>query len=308
MHLGRIATVVFAVLLGWSAAATAADEPVKLKPYILGNDLGGNMTAVVNLARAALTANGFDVVGSYMPYPTATVIVATHADLKAAAAKAKNGGFGVAQRVAVTDVGGKLQVSYVNPAYLGAAYGLGTLETVAVKLKAALGSRLAFGSEEGMTAKQLAPSTYRYMIGMPYFDHVDVLARHDSYQAAVETVEKNLAAGKGGTRKVYRIDLPGKEVSVFGVGILTGDGVDKGAKDTDKEVMHIIDYGEYRATAYLPYEMMIQGNEVIALRGRYRIALHFPDTKMAGEHGFTKIMSSPGGIKRALEAVAEKGS
>jgi len=42
------------------------------------------------------------------------------------------------------------------------------------------------------------------------------------------------------------------------------------------------------------------------MRGRYRIAVHFPDTSMAGEHGFTKIMSSPGGIKNALEAVAGK--
>ena len=49
---------------------------------------------------------------------------------------------------------------------------------------------------------------------------------------------------------------------------------------------------------------MVIGNRVIALRGRYRIALHFPDTRMAGAHGFTKIMSAPLGVKVALEAVA----
>jgi len=32
--------------------------------------------------------------------------------------------------------------------------------------------------------------------------------------------------------------------------------------------------------------------------------LNFPDTKMYGEHGFTKIMSAPWGIQLALEAVA----
>lgn len=59
-----------------------------------------------------------------------------------------------------------------------------------------------------------------------------------------------------------------------------------------------------RITAALPYEMLVQGGEVIALRGRYRIALHSPDTKMAGAHGFSKIMSAPGGIKAALTDAA----
>lgn len=285
------------------SAALAHAAPERLKPYILGNPQAGDMTQVVNLTKAALVANGFDLVGSYSPYPTATVIVVTNDALKAAASKAENGGFGVAQRVAVTNVDGKLQVSYVNPAYLGAAYGLGNLESVSTKLRTALGNTLSFGSEEGLTAKQLAPGIYHYKMAMPYFDQTDLVGKQEDYKSAVALVEKNLAQGLGGTKKVYRIDLP-NEVSVFGVGIITGDGVNKGAKDTDKEIMDIIDYGEYRATAYLPYELMVKGNEIIALRARYRIAVHFPDTSMMGEHGFTKIMSSPSGIRRALEAVA----
>jgi hypothetical protein len=141
---------------------------------------------------------------------------------------------------------------------------------------------------------------------MPYFNDIDVLNTFPDYKTGVDTVEENLAAGLGGTTKVYRIDLPGTEVSVFGVAIPEGDGPDSGAKDTDLEIMTIIDYQEYKSTAYLPYELMVQGNQAIALRGRYRIAVHFPDTKMTGEHGFTKIMSSPGGIKKALKAVAGK--
>jgi hypothetical protein len=141
---------------------------------------------------------------------------------------------------------------------------------------------------------------------MPYFDDVDVLNTFSDYETGVKTVETNLAAGRGGTAKVYRIDLPGKEVSVFGVAIPEGDGPDSGTKDTDKEILDIIDFQDIRSTAYLPYELMVQANEAIALRGRYRIAVHFPDTSMAGAHGFTKIMSSPGGIKKALEAVAGK--
>jgi len=276
-----------------------------LKPFVLGKTPPGTMADVVEYTKAQLTEQGFTIVGSYMPYPNATVICASHPELSAAAAKAENGGFGAAQRVAITDVNGALQTSYVNPAYLGTAYGLGKLETVSAKLVAALGHEQEFGAE-GIKEEKLGPGKYHYKMLMPYFGDIDILNTYPDYETGVKTVEENLAAGKGGTVKVYRIDLPDKDVSVFGVGIVQGDGPDSGDKDTDKEVMDIIDFQEIRSTAYLPYEIMVQGNQAIALRGRYRIAVHFPDTSMAGSHGFTAIMSAPGGIKNALEAVAGK--
>jgi len=287
-------------------AVDVRDKPeVRLKPYVLGATPAGNMEAVVAAVRTALRAQGFEEAGSYSPYAGATVIVVTSPELKAAAASDKLGGFGAGQRVAVTYYKGTLQVSYVNPMYLGAAYGLGSrLEVVSTKLKAALGAVQEFGSVEGLTAEKLAPGHYHYMVGMPYFYQVDVLAKHADYQTALATVEKGLAAEKGGTKKVYRIDLPGQQVSVFGVGIVNGDGIGKGDKDTDKEIMDILDWQDLRITAALPYELLVRGGEIVSLRGRFRIALHTPDTKMAGAHGFTKIMSSPGGIKAALKEVA----
>jgi hypothetical protein len=295
-----------AVLAAVSFLSVAAEE-TRLRPYVLGQTPTGTLEQVTDSVRSVLKAQGFEEVGSYSPYAGAVVIVVTNADLKAAAARAKNGGFGVGQRVAVTNTDKGIQVSYVNPVYMAAAYGLGSLDAVAVKLKAALGAEKEFGSEGGYTAPDLASYRYNGMIMMPNFSGVDLLASHASHTDAVQAVERNLAAGKGGTKKVYRIDLPGKEASVFGVAIVTGDGVDKGDKDTDKEIMDIVDWKPLRHTAYLPYEIMVQGKDIIALRGRYRIALHFPDTSMMGEHGFTKIMSSPGGIKAALKAVAEAG-
>ncbi len=296
-------TFFVALMLGLGSATARAEV---LKPYVLGDTLPGDLNQVVEKVKAALTANGFQVVGTYAPYKGAMAIAATNQELIAAASKAKNGGFGVAQRVAVTEYKGKIQVSYVNPAYLGAAYGLGKLEGVSAKLKTALGAVQTFGSK-GIEEADLKPGVYRYAMFMPYFENVDVLNEHKDYKTAVEAVEKNLAAGAGGTVKVYRIDIPGKEISVFGVGIPKGmvDGPENsGNRDTDKEIMDIVDWQDLRHTAFLPYELMVQGNQVIALRGRYRIALHFPDTKMAGEHGFTKIMTSPWGIQVALEAAA----
>lgn len=300
----KLGGMFFGLLLLAGTASVARAEV--LKPYVLGDSLPGDFDQVVEKVKAALTANGFQVVGTYAPYKGAMVVATTHPELIAAASKAKNGGFGAAQRVAVTEMKGKIQVSYVNPAYLGTAYGLGKLEGVSARLKTALGAVQTFGSK-GIDEADLKPGVYRYAMFMPYFGDVDVLNEHKDYKTAVEAVEKNLAAGAGGTVKVYRIDLPGKEVSVFGVGIPKGfiDGPDNpGNRDTDKEIMDIVDFQELRHTAYLPYELMVRGNEVIALRGRYRIALHFPDTKMAGEHGFTKIMTAPWGIQTALEAAA----
>ena len=276
-----------------------------LKPFVLGKAVSGKMADVAEYTKAQLTGQGFTIVGTYSPYPNATVICASHPDLSAAAAKAENGGFGAAQRVAITEVNGKLQLSYVNPAYMGTAYGMGKLETVSAKLKAALGHEQVFGAK-GIKEEKLVPGKYHYKIMMPYFDDVHKLNTFPDHETAVKTVEANLAAGKGGTAKVYRIDLPGKEVSVFGVAIPQGDGTTEGRKDTDSEIMAIIDYQDIRSTAYLPYEIMVQGNEVIALESRFRIAVHFPDTSMMGSHGFTAIMSSTKGIRVALEAVAGK--
>ncbi|HKJ14445.1 MAG TPA: hypothetical protein VJ988_06250 [Desulfobulbales bacterium] len=293
----------FIVLLVLALFSMAQAEV--LKPFVLGKTPPGSMADVVEYAKAQLTDQGFTIVGSYVPFPAATVICASLPELSAAAAAAENGGFGAAQRVAVTEVNGALQLSYMNPAYLGTAYGLGKLESVSAKLAAALGHEQEFGAE-GVKEEKLGPGKYHYKMLMPYFDDIDVLNTYPDYETGVNTVEANLAAGKGGTVKVYRIDLPGKDISVFGVGITQGDGPDSGDKDTDKEILDIIDFQEIRSTPYLPYEIMVQGNQALALRGRYRIAVHFPDTSMAGAHGFTKIMSSPGGIKNALEAVAGK--
>ncbi len=297
-----MARLIVAALLFVSVFSVQAEV---LKPYVLADVTTGDVRQTSEKVKAALAGNGFEIVGTYQPFPNAIVVCVTNAELKAAATKAENGGFGVVQRVAVTDVGGKLQVSYVNPAYLGTAYGLGKLDGISAKLKAALGAKETFGSV-GIDEEQLKPGVYHYAMMMPYFRDVDRLHEHDNYAAAVAAVEKNLAAGEGGTVKVYRVDLPGKEISVFGVGIPKGviDGPAKGDKDTDKEIMDVVDHKDLKHTAYLPYEVIVDGGRVIALRGRYRIALHFPDTKMAGANGFTKIMSAPWGIQNALERVA----
>ncbi|NNK33799.1 MAG: hypothetical protein HKP02_11785, partial [Xanthomonadales bacterium] len=42
-------------------------------------------------------------------------------------------------------------------------------------------------------------------------------------------------------------------------------------------------------------------DDVEALHMRFRMAVHFPDLNMMGEHGFTKLMASPGATEDAFE-------
>lgn len=287
-----------------SAGGIGIAHAEALKPFVLAESVTGDASAIVAKTKAKLQANGFQIVGAYQPYPQATVICATNAELREVAAKTResNGGFGVAQRISVTTVGDKVEVAYANPQYVGVAYGLGKLPRTTAALKAALGAQFDFGAE-GIEEAKLKPGEYRYSFGMPYFYHTDLFASYPSYEQAVAAVEKGLADKRGGTVKVYRVDLP-EEVSVFGIGIVTGDGIDSGAKDTDTEIMRIIDAKTPRSTAYLPYELMVKNGQVISLRARYRIAVNFPDLKMVGNNSFGKIMSAPNGILTALTAVA----
>ncbi len=296
--------VLYGAVLGLMVATPAQAD--RLKPYIMGNPPPPGMSTldIENLVELQLMSQGFDVAGHYTPYPSARVVVITNRELKTAAARARNGGFGAGEHVAITRVNGKVQVSYVNPAYMGVAYGLGQLPGVTAKLKKALGDQFAFGSKDGISAKDLGPGEYHYMMGMPYFNDVDTLAHYTSYAAGVATVEHNLAIHAGGTVKVYEIHIPGKQETVFGVGINKGAHPHSDAKNTDQKIMSVIDYSPNRATAFLPYEMMVEGRTAIALPARYRIAVFFPDTRMIGTHGFTNIMSAPGAILDSLTDVA----
>ena len=293
MKLRTIVSVVLASLVLFSLAAMAQAEG--LKPFVLGaepqqTDLEQAAAAV----KTGLQGQGFEVAGSYVPYPNAVVIVVTSDALKANAAKSEFGGYGAAMRVAVTKVKDKLQVSYTNPTYWSAAYRMkGNLDDVKAKLEAALGKQKEYGSADGITEKKLRK--YNYMMGMAKFDSLGdhELATFKTYQEALSAVEAGLAAGKAGVTKVYHIDVPGKEEAVFGVAITKGKGA-------DKYIMDYIDFADVKSTAHLPYEVLVSGNKVYHLFARFRIAISFPDLSMMGSNSFMSIMSAPGAIKDAL--------
>jgi hypothetical protein len=285
-------TLAVAVLL-LAFQATAA-EPV-MKPFVLASRAPGDPDAVANETKEKLQAAGFEIAGSYAPYPGALVVVVTNGDLRTVAARTETGGYAAAQRVTITRVGDEVQVAYTNARYMAAGYRLADdLEPVAAALERALGRVEEYGPNSGKTAKDLRG--YHYMLGMEYFDEPSRLGRFASHDEAVNAVEAGLAARTRGAAKVYRIDLPGGSQTVFGVALTDGCS-------GDAFIMKEIDFKPVRSTGHLPYEILVSGSNVYALYARFRIAVNFPDLKMMGSNSFMKIRCAPGAIEAALKSV-----
>jgi hypothetical protein len=282
-------------LLAALVAVPVQAADVILKPFVLAQRGPGEVAAVASEARAKVEAAGFQVAGSYQPYANATVLAVTSEELKAAAARTAAGGYGAAMRVSVTKVGDEVQVAYTNPVYLQSAYRMESdLSGVGAKLAAALGRIEEYGPKDGRTASEL--KKYHYMFGMPYFDEPSEIASLGSQEQALKSVEGGLKKNRGGTSKVYRIDLP-NGASVFGVAL--GDGC-----SGDASIMKEIDFKPLRSTGHLPYEVLVSGGEVRALHAKFRIAVNFPDLAMMGDNSFMKIMCAPDAIEDALKRMA----
>ena len=286
-----VAAILAAGFIALTADVQAADTP--LKPYVLASSGTGTITSKLPEVKAALTQQGFTIAGEYSPYKGAHVVVVTNDSLRDNAAKTELGAYGAVQRISLTETPAGLQISYTNPLYYSQAYQLkGTLSDVATSLEKALGKKTDFGSKKGLKPENLRK--YHYMVMMPYFKDQVHLASYPSYEEAVKAIEVNLAARKGGCVKIYRVDLPGRKASVFGVAITEGEGA-------DAAVMKVTDTGELKHTAHLPYELIVSDGNVMMLHGKFRIALDFPDLTMGT---FMKISGAPSGIENKLKLIA----
>jgi hypothetical protein len=299
--MSRIKLSLSLVVLLFCSNVSLADE--YLKPFVLASVADGNVSEVQKQVEDKLTGAGFEIVGKVQPYDGVSIVVVTSDTLKKNAAQSDFGGYGAIQRIAITEIDGKIQVSYTNPTYMANAYRMeGDLSSVYAKLEEALGKENEFGSAKGLTAGDLRK--YHYMFGMEYFDDYSdhLLAEHHNHARAVKTVETNLAQALGGVSKVYRVDIPGKDEVIFGVDL---DHIADGDKySSDDYIMSVIDFQETRSAAHLPIEILVSDNKVYALYYRFRIAMNFPDLSMMGANSFMKIMESPEAAKGVLGKVA----
>ena len=287
-----LAGAIFFTAAGTGVAAEA------LKPFTLAYTTTGDMQQAAEAVKQKITGAGFEIVGSYTPYEGALVLAITNDALKKAAASTEFGGYVAGQRVTLTQVGDEIQVSYTNPLYYGNAYRVeddSDLQAAAAALQTALGDKEEFGTgNKQLTEKDLRK--YHYMFGMEYFNDPSELAEYDSHDEAVAAVEAGLAAHRGGASKVYRIDIPGKQETVFGVALTEGCS-------GDEYIMSRVDRDQLRSTGHLPYEILVSDGDVYALYARFRIAISWPHLPMiASQTGatFFNIMCAPNAIEDAL--------
>ena len=297
--------VAFSLVLitGLLTTTLMADDTI-YKPFVVASSGPGTLAGKTQSTLIALEDAGFEVAGQYSPVEGSNIIVVTNDELKKVAAMSDRGGYAAGQRVSVSEADGNIEVSFINPVYIQYGYRLeGDLQPVADTLSKSLGNeRSCGGGKKKMTTKKLGK--YHYMMGMPRFDDPSELGSFASHEEAIAAVEDGLAKTGDAYTQIYRIDIPGKQQSVFGVGMKM---TNEDEEDIDSVYqMSIVDFEGCKKRAYFPYEILVDGKNVEALHMRFRMAFHFPNLSMMGKHGFTKLMSAPGSIEEALEKVVNE--
>lgn len=272
------------------SSVSAEQKPVILKPFTLAKIYkNAQFQQVAATVQKQLTGAGYKVLGVYEPYETAKIFIITDNTILRAATKTKHGGFGAALRVSVTQIKNNVQVSHNNPTYVGIAYNMKSyLTSTRQKLAKTLGYVKDFGGK-GIASNELGD--YNYGIGLEGFDGFMILAEHKSHNAALNHMEAGFRKNLKNMQKVYRIDIPGKKTSIFGIS-LKSDITDQKFLN-DKYVMDIIDHTELRRSAHLPYEVMVIDKKIIIMHPHFRIAVNFPDLRMFGKNSFGKLMDLP---------------
>ena len=282
-------------------------DTIRLKPYILAGVQSGDSENVVMKIEELLTSNDFKILGKYSPMQDSEriVIVATHKILTDQVEKFGGlSAFASVLRFGILKNEDGYEISYTNPLYWGNAYyrkkfpdvesGYNKLNSQLIAMFKSLSKvdNIQYGSKKGLKIKKLRK--YHYMVFMPYFDDVVKLAKKTNYNSIIAKIEENLANKKGGVEKVYRIDFPQQNVTLFGAALYGKDGESKFIPKIDKK--------DPRHVTFMPYEFLVMKDRVVMLHGRFRIALSFPDLKMGT---FMKIVSTPGNIKDYFKALTK---
>jgi len=293
--------IIFVLFLAIGFSINAQDDKEHSAYYKIAS-LNSAMDATATDIKEALTSKSFKIIGEYHPGNNKDlyVICYTRDDLeKITLGFQDRGALAAALKIGIKNNGDTLDVTMINPMYLFYAYLIDNIDPYEDELEAisseakdamqAIGTEFtAFGG--AMTKEDL--QDYHYKMMMPYFDDPEELNEFDSFEEGLDVILKNLDAGKGNTVKVYGLIYPEKEVAVIGVGLL----------DQEEGESHFLPIIGDDHICAMPYEMILQGNTVTMLPGRYRIAVHWPELTMGT---FIKIMSTPGKIEDFLEGLTE---
>lgn len=275
----------------------------KLAPYIKVAEVAKPISEVSMIVENALKNNGFEILGSYIPSndKNLKVIVFTRNDVKKSVVKViDRGALAAAFKVGIVFSNGNSTISYTNPDYIFRAYLMdnyisyktifnGFGNDIKQSLSVLGDEFIPFGGE--VKAEKL--KKYHYKVMMPYFTDPVTLAEYNSFDEGLQVIESNISKSSKNIKLVYKLVYPKEKVAVFGVGLL----------DVEEGEPHFLPKIGKTHVAALPYEMILQGNKLTMLHGKYRIALHWPDLTMGT---FMKIMSTPGDIKDILKTLGSK--
>lgn len=274
-----------------------------INPYVKLASYEGPMNEAVGQVESVLEEMGYLTIGKYKPGadPDLFVLVFTSDELIGLSQQSEDRGMlAAAMKVGFQNVNGSITVSMVNPEYLFYAYFREKMNEAAFRDRALeLSSRIkgdllaegmkAQGFGGDLSAEKLMK--YRYMAGMPTYKKAVSLARFDSFDEGLIAIRDGLSR-RNASFKVYEIVQADQKTAVFGIGL----------EDKEKGEAHFLPIIGESHVAAMPYELIIQGNEVTMLHGRFRFALHWPELTMKT---FTKIMSSPGDVEDAMKSLFE---
>jgi len=283
-----------------SLSLQAADKQT-FKPFVLAQQSTDSLDKAKTSVKEKIAQSPFSIVAEYAPYDGAHIFIISSDELKKLASEAPFGGFAAPQRISLTKVGASVQIAYTNPVFMQHAFRMKDIDMQPIldQMIKSFGFEQFFGGE-GLTARKL--KRYKYSFGLEDFDSFYELPGYDSHAQAIAALEKGFGEKDNGITEVYRLKIPGKDQVVFGVAMSAEDSGDE-ALDT-KKTMDIVDHLPLKRTAYLPYEIMVNGDKIIAMHARFRIAVNFYDLKMFGKHGFGKLFNTPGAYNKAFTLVS----
>ncbi len=231
----------------------------------------------VNDVKSALRDNGLKIVGEYdaMQNPSYHVIAYTNETLQNDASK-EDRAFGAVQKVMVSKADKQLVLTnpeYFLHAFLQDDYKADDAKQLNAKLANAFGKLT--GSKEALDDDDIAG--YHFMMGMPYYEDMIEVAKGKDL---ADKLEKNAA-----DNIVFKMQVG--DATLYGIAMPT----EKGEKYYLSEIK-----GEKNA-AFLPYMVMIEGDEAKILHPKYYLAIAYPNLSM-GE--FMSISGTPGDIEEYM--------
>ncbi len=264
------AVVMFSGCAGTSPSAKSGLEGTKVNTYLVGEYVD-TKTATSKLEEA-----GFEIVASYESVRDGMTIVFTNAALKAEAAKPGRA-FAAVLRLFVDDK--EKMISFTNPVYFGKAfmqeeYNHAVFNAQLESINKAFPGLKPSADEWDFDGL----AKYHFMIGMPYYNDVDLLA-----EAPTSDLVAKAKAYKNGKELVFELKLSENSTLL---------GYELGRR-TSRFVKKI---GRANASI-LPYCVSVENNKAVALNAQYYIAISYPLLDM---NGFMGIMTVPGAVTKDL--------